>query len=135
MCSWKKWKNEKKNERGEKWSTTLLRKLSTIDIQNSKYKKIKKIKLSSHRNNFVSRLPIFNTYGIFDYALHKWQIRKLTNHKEWTSQKTKNYRPSTTWIVCCFHHICVLCLALLHLLHLFKVETTIPINLQKSMYN
>jgi hypothetical protein len=37
--------------------------------------------------------------------------------------------------VCCFHHICVLCLALLHLLHLFKVETTIPINLQKSMYN
>jgi hypothetical protein len=77
-----KMKKLKKNERGEKWSTTLLRKLSTIDIQNSKYKKIKKIKLSSHRNNFVSRLPIFNTYGIFDYALHKWQIRKLTNHKE-----------------------------------------------------
>lgn len=63
-------KNEKmtKNERHEKWSTTLLRKPSTIDIQNSKYKKIKKIKLSSHWNNFVSWLPIFNTYGIFDYA-------------------------------------------------------------------
>jgi hypothetical protein len=38
----------KKNERHEKWSTILLRKPSTIDIQNSKYKKIKKIKLSSH---------------------------------------------------------------------------------------
>ncbi len=37
-------KNEKmkKNKRHEKWNATLLRKPSTIDIQNSKYKKIKK---------------------------------------------------------------------------------------------
>jgi hypothetical protein len=44
----------KKNERHEKYNTTLLRKPSTIDLQNSKYRKIKKIKLSSHINNFVS---------------------------------------------------------------------------------
>ncbi len=76
-------KNEKmkKNERHEKYNTTLLRKPSTIDLQNSKYRKIKKIKLSSHINNFVSWLSTFNTYGTFDYALHKWEIRKLTNHK------------------------------------------------------